>query len=172
MRKLKWLKWALVILTIYAEKGICQQWQSVNAANGAYSFMLPENYFAYDTLNTFFYRSVTDNVVEFESHYTDVAPIDYSQGDPYQMFAQTLLLHTQGTLESANWIQQSNITGREIGVRFINVEDSQPYFLFVRVFFNDDKLYSFSASSREETLPALLSMKTIFFNSIDLNTQD
>jgi hypothetical protein len=98
-----------------------------------------------------------------------VAPIDYDAGDPYEMFAQALILQTGGTLESASWVLQSGLTGREVGVRFSNPADSsEPYFLFVRIFFHNDHMYSFSASSKESELSSLLTSKMSFFNSVNI----
>ena len=146
-------------------------WTNYNSQRGNYSFKMPSQPSYYDTLRSALYHLEMTNSQILEVHYVDSARINYSLGDPYELYAQSLIYSTNGTLESVQWVTQSTITGKEIGISYTDHIDNAGNlrFVFVRVFFWNDQVLSFSISGYQSDLSSLLQSKIVFFNSISFN---
>lgn len=104
----------------------------------------------------------------FQVHYQDSAKLNTTTlTDPLTFFAQTLVYQTKGTLESISNVifYPTSIQGKEIGVSYFD-SGNVKHFMFIRVFFANDHLWSFSITSTAANLNSMLNNKTIFFNSI------
>lgn len=156
---------AFVCLATYASAQA--GWPQITSPRGGFVFKMPSQpQYHFDGAHTSLYHLQVDSTLIMEIHYTDSARIDYNMGDPYTLFAQSMVYTTNGELESIeDIVANSGRQGKEIGISYFT-EEGVHQFLFTRLFFWDDRFLSFTIVANEASLLNLLSIKTIYFNSI------
>lgn len=189
--------WVILFLSIH--QIIAQNnWFQVNNNIGNFQFEVPQEPAFHQEDSTMMYvTSALDTTIIMQVHYADQHQDDIdaaneikniSQEAFYDNFAKLLLIDNKGaTLESLDDVVLSNgLKGKEIGIRYsILSEDNlvnderaedeifppteQVRFMFIRVFWHNQKNYIFTIDCLHTSLPDLPTFKNNFFQSIFIN---
>jgi hypothetical protein len=140
---------------------------------GHIQFRIPAEHASFDSLGQTMYFIQNYEGVDLQLNIIDSVPFndDSIPADPYSSLAQVMQVTTQGELESYTDAQLYNhnavqFQAKEIGISFMGGPDK--HFLFMQMYFLNDKILTITAMAKQEYLSDLLIAKKFFFKSLKL----